>query len=63
MLEEDAHWVAERQRWELVRGRQERFHLVNASTTRRGERRSGPGFTEEFGSAAPNQVIMAQGIE
>ena len=63
MLEEDAHWVAERQRWEFVRGRQERFHLVNASASHRGGRRNGPGFTEKFGSAVSDQAIMALGIE
>lgn len=28
--EENVHWVAETGTWEFVRGRQERFHLVDA---------------------------------
>ncbi|PSR93772.1 hypothetical protein PHLCEN_2v4667 [Hermanssonia centrifuga] len=28
-IEEDAYWVSDKQGWQFVRGRQERFHLVN----------------------------------
>ena len=29
MLEDNVHWVKEKGRWEFVRGRQERFHIVD----------------------------------
>lgn len=37
MLEEDAYWVDEQKRWAFVRGRQERFHLVNGSDSGRSQ--------------------------
>ncbi|CAL1701328.1 unnamed protein product [Somion occarium] len=34
-IEEDAHWVDDKGGWEFVRGRQEKFHVVNSTTTRK----------------------------
>ncbi|THG98330.1 hypothetical protein EW026_g3834 [Hermanssonia centrifuga] len=31
-IEEDAYWVSDKQGWQFVRGRQERFHLVNCAS-------------------------------
>lgn len=30
MLEDNAYWVDEKNGWEFVRGRQERFHIVDS---------------------------------
>ena len=38
-VEEDAYWVDQKRGWEFVRGRQERFHLVNYTSP------TGPEFT------------------
>ena len=68
MLEEDAYWVDERQGWEFVRGRQERFHIVNATRGRTQQSRIAEG-KGVVAAAAPNQAVfenvarVEQGVE
>ena len=39
MLEDNASWVSEKGVWEFVRGRQERFHVVDARRRKVGARK------------------------